>query len=79
MSTNPLETKQTYQDYVDKKSPNSPLLKNCFRAKTTARILRLRAQNRSFSGFCKPEQWFFNSLFYFEARPFSVLGKGSVF
>ena len=27
---NPLETKQTYQDYVDKKSPNSPLLKNCF-------------------------------------------------
>ena len=29
---NPLETKQTYQDYVDKKSPNSPLLKNCFNA-----------------------------------------------
>ncbi len=28
--TNPLETKQTYQDYVDKKSPNSPILKNCF-------------------------------------------------
>ena len=32
MSTNPLETKQTYQDYVDKKSPNSPLLKNCLNA-----------------------------------------------
>ena len=32
MSTNPLETKQTYQDYVDKKSPNSPILKNCFNA-----------------------------------------------
>lgn len=32
MSTNPLETKQAYQDYVDKKSPNSPLLKNCFNA-----------------------------------------------
>ena len=29
---NPLETKQTYQNYVDKKSPNSPLLKNCFNA-----------------------------------------------
>lgn len=29
---NPLETKQTYQDYVDKKSPNSPILKNCFNA-----------------------------------------------
>ena len=29
---NPLETKQAYQDYVDKKSPNSPVLKNCFNA-----------------------------------------------
>lgn len=26
----PLETKKDYQNYVDKKSPNSPLLKNCF-------------------------------------------------
>lgn len=29
---NPIETKQTYQEYVDKKSPNSPILKNCFNA-----------------------------------------------
>lgn len=29
---NPIETKQTYQDYVDKKSPNSPIWKNCFNA-----------------------------------------------
>lgn len=29
---NPLETEQTYQKYVDKKSPNSPILKNCFNA-----------------------------------------------
>lgn len=29
---NPLESKQTYQKYVDKKSPNSPILKNCFNA-----------------------------------------------
>ncbi len=29
---NPLETKQTYQNYVDKKSPNSPIFKNCFNA-----------------------------------------------
>ena len=29
---NPIETKQTYQDYVNKKSPNSPILKNCFNA-----------------------------------------------
>ena len=26
------ETKQEYLDYVDKKSPNSPILKNCFNA-----------------------------------------------
>ena len=25
-------TKQEYQDYVDKKSPNSPILRNCFNA-----------------------------------------------
>lgn len=29
---NPVESTQTYQDYVDKKSPNSPVLKNCFNA-----------------------------------------------
>ncbi len=29
---NPIESKQTYQNYVDKKSPNSPILKNCFNA-----------------------------------------------
>jgi len=28
----PLDTKQTYQNYVDKKTPNSPILKNCFNA-----------------------------------------------
>lgn len=29
---NPLDTKQDYQNYVDKKSPNSPIIKNCFNA-----------------------------------------------
>ena len=29
---NPIESKQTYQQYVDKQSPNSPILKNCFNA-----------------------------------------------
>ena len=29
---NPVESKQTYQKYVNKKSPNSPILKNCFNA-----------------------------------------------
>ena len=28
----PIETKSEYSDYVDKKSPNSPILKNCFNA-----------------------------------------------
>ena len=28
----PIETKKTYQDYVNKKSPNSPISKNCFNA-----------------------------------------------
>lgn len=29
---NPIETKKIYQEYVNKKSPNSPILKNCFNA-----------------------------------------------
>ena len=28
----PLDTQKSYQEYVDKKSPNSPMLKNCFNA-----------------------------------------------
>lgn len=28
----PLDTKKGYQEYVDKKSPNSPIFKNCFNA-----------------------------------------------
>ncbi|MDR0978603.1 MAG: stage V sporulation protein AC [Lachnospiraceae bacterium] len=28
----PLDSKKDYQKYVDKKSPNSPILKNCFNA-----------------------------------------------
>ena len=29
---NPLNTQKDYQEYVDKKSPNSPIIKNCFNA-----------------------------------------------
>ena len=29
---NPMDSNQKYSDYVDKKSPNSPILKNCFNA-----------------------------------------------
>ena len=32
MNNNPTETVKNYQDYVDQKSPNSPILKNCFNA-----------------------------------------------
>ena len=32
MSNNPTETVKNYQNYVDQKSPNSPILKNCFNA-----------------------------------------------
>lgn len=28
----PLDTQKAYQEYVDKKSPNSPILRNCFNA-----------------------------------------------
>ena len=28
----PIETQKKYQEYVDKKTPNSPILKNCFNA-----------------------------------------------
>ena len=27
-----IESQKTYQEYVDKKSPNSPIIKNCFNA-----------------------------------------------
>ena len=26
----PLKSKQSYQKYVDEKTPNSPIIKNCF-------------------------------------------------
>ena len=32
MEENPLETTKKYSDFVDKKSPNSPILKNCINA-----------------------------------------------
>ena len=32
MNDNPLETQKKYSKYVDKKSPNSPIFKNCFNA-----------------------------------------------
>ena len=28
----PIDTKKDYQEYVNQKSPNSPILKNCFNA-----------------------------------------------
>ena len=36
---NPIEIQQQYSDYVDKKSPNSPILKNCFNAFITGGLI----------------------------------------
>lgn len=35
----PIETKQEYSDYVDQKSPNSPIFKNCFNAFWTGGLI----------------------------------------
>ena len=35
----PIETKKEYSDYVDQKSPNSPILKNCFNAFWTGGLI----------------------------------------
>ena len=29
---NPIESKEIYKKYVDKKTPNSPIVKNCIKA-----------------------------------------------
>ena len=51
----PIETQKKYQEYVDKKSPNSPILKNCFNAFwvgglicTFGQIISLICQARGF-------------------------------
>ena len=36
---NPLDTPEKYSEYVDKKSPNSPILKNCFNAFWTGGLI----------------------------------------
>lgn len=36
---NPLETPEKYSNYVDKKSPNSPIFKNCFNAFWTGGLI----------------------------------------
>ena len=46
-----IQTKKDYQKYVDKKSPNSPLLKNCFNAFWVGGSICLIGQ--LISSFCK--------------------------
>ena len=36
---NPLDTNKEYQEYVNKKSPNSPILKNCFNSFWTGGLI----------------------------------------
>lgn len=46
-----IETKKEYQEYVNKKSPNSPLLKNCLNAFWVGGLICLIGQ--IISSFCK--------------------------
>lgn len=53
---NPLESEKTYQEYVNKKSPNSPILKNCFNAFwvggiicSIGQIIMMFCENRGFN------------------------------
>ena len=46
-----IETKKEYQEYVNKKSPNSPLLKNCLNAFWVGGLICLIGQ--IISGYCK--------------------------
>lgn len=47
----PIETKQDYSKYVDKKSPNSPIFRNCFNAFWIGGLICTFAQ--ILSNFCK--------------------------
>lgn len=47
----PIETKQDYSNYVDKKSPNSPTFKNCFNAFWVGGLICTLGQ--ILSNFCK--------------------------
>ena len=48
---NPQDTKKSYQDYIDKKSPNSPIFKNCFNAFWVGGLICVIGQ--IISEFCK--------------------------
>ena len=48
---NPLSTNKEYQKYVDKKTPNSPIFKNCFNAFWTGGLICVIGQLISF--YCK--------------------------
>lgn len=48
---NPQDTKKDYQDYINQKSPNSPILKNCFNAFWVGGLIC--AVGQIISAFCK--------------------------
>lgn len=48
---NPLDTQKNYQEYINKKSPNSPILKNCFNAFWVGGLIC--ALGQVISAFCK--------------------------
>ena len=48
---NPQDTNKDYQDYINQKSPNSPILKNCFNAFWVGGLIC--AVGQIISAFCK--------------------------
>ena len=48
---NPQDTKKEYQNYIDKKSPNSPIIKNCFNAFWVGGLICTIGQ--LINGYCK--------------------------
>lgn len=60
---NPLDTKQDYQNYVNKKSPNSPILKNCFNAFWVGGLICSIGQ--IISEFCKFNRTRYSTIKYY--------------
>lgn len=83
---NPLETKKSYQDYVDKKSPNSPIIKDCFNAfwvgglicvigEIISQYCKFRGLSTSLSGTVVSISLIFISAFLTAINVFNRIGK----
>ena len=83
---NPIESKQTYQEYVNKKSPNSPIWKNCFNAfwvgglictigQVILNICKARGFDQATSGTIVSIILIFISAFFTGLNLFNKIGK----